>query len=102
MNRRVNWWQLYLFTAVSLLILCLIPPADKGTQILWMLVTFIGIGLWLRINENRLSPPEVASSQEPFGQVSEFYDEDRLYLQYYRLPLEEESHKEVSKSGKTT
>ena len=88
MNRRAKWWELYLFAAISLVILFLIPPTDKSSQILWTVVVFVGMWLWLKSNQSHLETTETIISDEP---LAEFFDEDRIYMQQNPAQIADEN-----------
>lgn len=83
MNRKPTWRKLYLFAAVSCVVLFLLPPTNKTALMLWMLVMFGGIGVWLMGNQSQLveSPSYPHTIVTP--PVAEFFDDDRVLLQQY-------------------
>ena len=83
MSDKQSWWQLYLFTALALVVLFLIPTTDKSAMVLWMLVTFGGIALWLG-NHSSLPPSGISPIQT--SAVEEFFDPDRVYWQHNPSP----------------
>ncbi len=83
MNRKPTWHKLYLFAAVSCVVLFLLPPTNTTALLLWMVVMFGGIGVWLMGNQSQL----IESPAYPYTVVeappAEFFDDDRVLLQQY-------------------
>lgn len=81
MNRKPSWGKLYLFSGLALVLLFQIPPTDKSSLILWMLVMYGGLALWLRSNQSAIDGQSGRVSRQPWLPVEEFYDQDRIQLQ---------------------
>lgn len=83
MKHQPAWGKLYLFAALSCVVLFLLPPSNQTALMLWMLVMFGGIGVWLMANQSQLvesTPYQFTVVTPP---VAEFFDDDRLLLQEY-------------------
>ena len=81
MKRKLKWWKLYAFAAVACVVLFLIPPTNQTLLMLWMMVMFGGIAVWLKTNEAQLAESVDYQPTIVKAPVSEFFDEDRIYLQ---------------------
>ena len=81
MNREPQWWKLYLFTAVILVTLFMIPPADSSALILFMGVVFVGLVLWVTTNQTGIASQERRPTRK-VRPVDEFFDEDRWLIQH--------------------
>ena len=81
MKRKPTWRKLYVFAAVACIVLFLIPPTNQTLLILWMVVMFGGIAVWLKTNESQVVESVAYQPTVVKPPVSEFFDEDRVYLQ---------------------
>jgi steroid 5-alpha reductase family enzyme len=81
MKRKLTWWKLYAFAAMACVVLFLIPPTNQTLLMLWMMVMFGGIVVWLKTNEAQLAESVDYQPTVVKPPVSEFFDEDRVYLQ---------------------
>ena len=77
MNREPQWWKLYLFTAVILVTLFMIPPTDSSALILFMGVVFGGLVLWVTTNQTGIASQERRPTRK-VRPVDEFFDELEL------------------------
>ena len=81
MKRKPTWWKLYVFAAVACVALFLFPPSNQALLILWMVVMYGGIAVWLKTNETQVVESVAYQPTVVKPPVSEFFDEDRVYLQ---------------------
>lgn len=81
MKRKPTWWKLYVFAAVAVVALFLLPPTNQTLLMLWMVVMFGGIAVWLKTNEAEIVRTADYQPTVVKASVSEFFDEDRVYLQ---------------------
>ena len=81
MKRKPMWWKLYVFAAVACVALFLIPPTNQTLLMLWTVVMFGGIAVWLKTNEAQIVESVDYTPTVVKAPVSEFFDEDRIYLQ---------------------
>ncbi len=81
MKRKPTWWKLYVFAAVSCVILFLFPPTNHALIILWTVVMFGGVMIWVNTNQRQLVEDVKYRHTIVTPPVAEFFDEDRRYLQ---------------------
>ncbi len=91
MNRKPAWGKLYLFAAVSCVVLFLLPPTNRMALMFWMVVMFGGVWAWLRGNQSQLIESPVYQYTVIPSPVAEFFDDDRVVLQQYGTEIPDDN-----------
>jgi hypothetical protein len=83
MKHKPTWWKLYLFAAVTCVVLFLLPPTNQTVLMLWTVTMFGGIVVWLMANQSGLTETTAYRYTVVSPVVAEFFDDDRVLLQQY-------------------
>lgn len=54
MQPKTQWWHLYLYTALAIVVVFAIKPGDTGGYVLWLLGTYGMIWFWIQNNPSAM------------------------------------------------
>ena len=86
MNPKPAWRRLYIFIALGLVCLFLLPPTDKFALILWVFLMYGGIAIWLKGHTLYMAEQPAKTMFDALSPAEEYPDEDQTLPQSQSCP----------------